>query len=458
MDSSRRKLLKAALLGAGGLGLRGLASALPAGILAAPFRAGAADACDAAALPAVAGLGTPDRPQRLILITSAAGDPLNANVPGSYTHPLVYHPVNMPTKTVTLGGTEYQCGGPWADLFTAVPALAERTCFFHHATYSNAHGDHAKVNAFMGAIRRQELLVSLLANHIHTCAPATTQAAPVVLSNVLIRYQGAVLPVLNTGGLARVLAKPGGQALALRDRRDADLGQLNALFRESGTPAQQAAVDAYSASQDQARAMDPSLVGSISGTTADGNSSQRRLNSAAVSILAMNMSPVVVMSYDWGGDNHSDGQLNRENDAHIQSCAALGDLHAKLAYRNLQDDVTVIAMNVFGRTLNAANRGGNTNGRDHNAAHHCTVIMGRGFKGCVVGGVTLTPSGNEFRCQDIDSATGQPAPGGDIPYVETLASLAKTIAAGVGVSRNVIDGANGAGQITMGKYVEAALR
>ena len=65
MDPTRRKLLQAAVLGAGGLGLRGLAAGIPAGLLAAPRRAAAAEVCNAANLA-----GTSE-PQRLILVTSA---------------------------------------------------------------------------------------------------------------------------------------------------------------------------------------------------------------------------------------------------------------------------------------------------------------------------------------------------------------------------------------------------
>ncbi len=86
MDPTRRKLLQAALAGAGGLALRG---ALPAGVLAAAGRAAAAETCNATAFPAPS-----TRPQRLILITSSAGDPLNANVPGTYIDG-VYHPPDL---------------------------------------------------------------------------------------------------------------------------------------------------------------------------------------------------------------------------------------------------------------------------------------------------------------------------------------------------------------------------
>lgn len=450
MHPDRRSFLKAIAIGAGGLGLRGLVAGIPASLLAAAHRAAAADACDATALAAT------DRPQRLVLITSAAGDPLNANVPGCYVDG-VYHPLAAGFRpddhgTLSLGNTSYACAEPWAKLVADHPAIGERLCFFHHATYSNAHGDHAKVNTLMGAIRRQELLVSLVARHVNGCAPATTQAAPVLLSNVLIRYAGAVLPVLDRNGLAAVLRPPQNATEAsLRGLRDADLGRLNELLKGHASPAQAAAIDRYAASQAEARAVDPALVGSVNFSGPNESAQQQRNTTAAV-ILAMNVAPVVVMSYDFGGDNHSDYQLNDEAQSTTASVAALGDLWAKLRERNLHDDVTIICQNVFGRTLNAANRNGNTDGRDHNAAHHCTVIIGKGFTGSVIGGVTPTPSGNEFRAQAIDSRSGAAAAAGDVTYETSLASVGKTICAGVGLSRAVIED-----QITIGKVVEAAL-
>jgi hypothetical protein len=432
MNPNRRMLLKAALFGAGGLGLRGLVSGLPAGLFAAPGRSAAEDTCNATA------------PQKLILVTSAAGDPLNANVPGCYVDG-IYHPPSLGTGTVALGGASYTCGAPWAAL---PPAVLGRTCFFHHATYTPAHGDAAKVNALMGAIQRQEMLVSLLARNIAPCLGAT-QPQPLVLSDNLIRYAGAVLPVLNRSGLQRVLGAPTGSALTLRNLRDSDLDRLDALFKASGTPAQQAAVDRYRAAQAQARSVDPTLVSMLT-SDADGGDARKTLNTAAVVLLKMNVSPAVVMTYDFGGDNHSDSQLQREAAATTASVAAIADLWDKLVAQGLQDGVTVVFQNVFGRTLNAAARGGNTDGRDHNGAHHCSVLIGKGFKGSVIGGVT--PVGDDFGAQAIHSTTGAADAGGDVPFGDTLASVGKTIGAAVGVSRAVLDD-----QITKGKVVEAAL-
>jgi hypothetical protein len=451
MDQSRRQLLKTVLLGAGGFGLRSLVSSLPAALLAAPELATgqAFEPCSATTTANGAG-GL--MPQKIVLITSAAGDPLNANVPGTYEPhaPLVYHPSEtdpnyLPTGTFTTDRGAYKCAAAWASL---PAAMLDHTCFFHHATYTPAHGDHAKVNAYMGAIRRQELLVSLLAKHMAGCLN-TTQVQPIVLSEVLIRYAGAVLPVLSRSGLRDVLANPTGNDLARRGLRDRDLSALvERVFRPTATPAQQAALDRYQASQAAARAADPALAASL--VSQADNSELLRLNTATVALLRMNVSPVVVMSYPFGGDNHSDGGLYNEANQTKSGVAALQDLWTKLSSAGLQNDVTVVLQNVFGRTLNAAARNGNRNGRDHNGAHHCTVLVGAGLRRSVIGG--LTAMGNDFRAQAIDSQSGAATPAGDVIYEDTLASLGKTIGAAVGVRRAILDD-----QITKGTYVTAAL-
>jgi hypothetical protein len=442
MDQSRRKFLETVLRGAGAVGVRGLLASLPTALLTAPEWAlgQSLEPCNASTVANAAG---GRQPQKLILITSASGDPLNANVPGTYEdyQPNVYHPAetSLPTGTFTSAdGRSYKCAAVWANLPAAMLA---RTSFFHHATYSNAHGDHAKVNAYMGAIRRQELLVSLIAKNIAACL-GTTQAPPLVLSDVLIRYAGAVLPVLDRAGLYNVLNPPTGTGLTLRNLRDRDLATLsNTVYRPTATAAQAAALDRYLAAQTAARAMDTGLVASLN---------TNNVAQTVAVLLKMNISPAVVMRLDFGGDNHSDGGLNAESSQTTASVGTLVSIWNALVAQGIQDEVTIVIQNVFGRTLNAANRNGNTNGRDHNSAHHCSVLIGSGFRKSVIGG--LTPIGNDFRAQAIDSVSGLPTASGDIPYEITLSSVAKTICAAVGLSR-----ATANEQITTGKFVEAAL-
>ena len=103
----------------------------------------------------------------------------------------------------------------------------------------------------------------------------------------------------------------------------------------------------------------------------------------------------------------------------------------------LQDRVTFATMNVFGRTLSAAK--GNGGGRTHHGDHHVAVLIGKPFKGGVVGGVEA--GGGDYRATSIDAATGNAVAGGSgsVPFSETLSAMGKTLGVGCGVSGEVLD-------------------
>jgi len=439
MDANRRTFLRSVIFGGGWLGLRALATGLPASLLLEPGTAHAS--------PTPPPAGCPPKAQYLLLLTSASGDPMNANVPGCYADPGIYHPADptMAATPMTVGGQTYTAALPWTKLD---PAILARTSFIHHGTYTNSHGDAAKVNRLMGAVQRQEMLVSLLAANLAPCL-GTVQTQPVVLTNNLVTFQGGVLPVLSPPALQAALASPTGPLAKLQQIRDTHVDQLNALFKQSGTTAQRAALDQYALSQTQARSLSQQLLGdlaAISGTT------RTDFNIAAAVLFKMNVSPVAVGSYSFGGDNHGDTGLQSESTNTVASLTALGDLVTRLKAYGLQDSVTIALQNVFGRTLSTKAHSGNADGRNHNSNHHCSVLIGAPFKSAVIGGVTLQTSGVDYRAQGFDSATGAANDAGDVLYEDTLASVGKTIGAATGVPQSVLDT-----QITKGKVIPAAL-
>ncbi len=440
MDQNRRNLLLSTLFGGGMLGLRALATGLPLGLLAAPRIARAAPPEECAGVD----------PQFLILMTSNSGDPLNANVPGCYGPGLdeLYHPpgASMAESNVVLGGKTYRGAKPWADL--SAP-LRDRACFFHHGTYTNAHGDAPKVNKLMGGVRRQEMMVSLFSQTLAPCME-TVQTQPVVISQNLISSAGQVLPVLNPVALRSVLTGPKSPLDKLRQQRDTDLDRLNALFKESGRSADRAMLDKYALSQQQVRSIREDLLSDLAGVT---GSTRNDLNIAASVLCKMKVSPVVVMRYSWGGDNHNDTDLAGEARETVASAQALNELYDRLVTYGLQDQVTFAMQNVFGRTLHQASHSGDRHGRNHNASHHASVFIGKGFKGSVVGGVKLNTKGNDFIARGIDSATGSANDGGDIAYDATLASAGTTLGRALGVPLAVLEE-----NIPTGKPVAAALR
>ena len=446
MDRTRREALLCALFGAGWVGLRALATGLPIGMFLHPRRTDAAGACD----PALTS------PKYLIIAGDSAGSSLNANVPGTYADPGIYHPTQptMAAATITLGGTTYQAALPWTQLDAAVLA---RTCFFHHATYTNAHGDQWKVGTLMGAVRRQEMMLSMFAKQLAPCLQ-TIQNKPVVIGSAdRITYDGSPLPSLDPGFLRAVLSAPTGPLLNLQQIRDTNLDKLNALYKQSGTIAQRAMLDKYALSQTQARSLSQTLLNDLSTIKGGvGYTSifdfQVNQNIAAAVLIKMNATPVVTMFSQFGGDNHNDPGLAAETAAHLATIPAIGDLMARLKAYQLDDKVVFAIQNVFGRTLATAAHSGNADGRNHNDKHHCTLIIGQPVKSCVVGGVVSMGAGKDYRCQGIDSATGAANDAGDIAYEATLGSLGKTLGRALGIPQSVLDY-----EITTGKPVLGAL-
>jgi hypothetical protein len=82
----RREAVLRLLFGAGLVGLRSLASGLPAAVLLDPRRAMAAGGADAGTPPTV------KSPQFVIYSTSYNGDPVGCNAPGTYDDPGIEHP------------------------------------------------------------------------------------------------------------------------------------------------------------------------------------------------------------------------------------------------------------------------------------------------------------------------------------------------------------------------------
>lgn len=144
----------------------------------------------------------------------------------------------------------------------------------------------------------------------------------------------------------------------------------------------------------------------------------------------------------FSGDNHLDVNWANESAQTVASVANIKLLADTLKAYGLQDKVTFAALNVFGRTFDGAGQG-----RGHNPSHNVALMMGKPFKGGVIGG--LLPGGVS---SDLDSVTGLATPGGDLPVADSLASVVQTLRAGLGLAEASIGD-----QITAGKVVRATL-
>lgn len=441
-EFSRRQLLLKTLFGAGMIGLRSLATGIPAAILLNPREALARSHRSPRRPAAVAA------PQFIILATSGDGDPLGANAPGSYVNPLVGHPSDpqMAPRTVTLSGQPFTAAKPWS---TLPQALLDRSCFFHHTTNTLIHADEAKVLGLGGAIAGEEMFASLLASKL---APAlgTVQADPIVLgprqtSEDLV-YQGRPEPILSPASLATLLSKPSGALGRLTQLRDADLDRLNAIVKNEGNVAKSDFIDRYALSQRQARQVSEDLLSELARISDNGPASQI---TAAVTLIRMNVAPVVSVHIPFGGDNHYDPWLTAETTETVASMALLNGLWSQLVAANLQDRVSFLSLNVFGRTLRADHT---HDGRHHNGDHHVALMFGPGFRGGVIGGIEEV--GEDMGAMSLDSATGAgvAAGGGDVSRKDSLLAMATTFGRGAGVDAAVL-----AEGIPGGTAIEAAL-
>ncbi|HXL20252.1 MAG TPA: hypothetical protein VN961_22270 [Streptosporangiaceae bacterium] len=437
MHLSRRKLLLDTLFGAGWLGLRSLATGIPLAILANPRKAAAQ----------TAGCPANSNAQYILLSSSEAGDPLNANVPGMYLIPDIAHPpaVAMAPAQLTLLGRTWTAATPWARL---PQALLDRTCFFHHGTYTVVHPDLANVMSLQGFVSQHEMLVSLLSTQLAGCL-GTVQSQPIALgprsASEGLTVGGRPQPILSPSALASLLSSPTGPLGQIQQIRDADLDRLNDWYRQNGNSAQRSFIDRYALSQQQARSVSESLLGSLAAIQDNSPNSQV---AAALILFRMNVSPVVSIHIPFGGDNHTDQALANESKETVAGVATIGNLWTQLNAAGLQDRVTFATLNVFGRTLSAAK--GNGAGRTHHGDHHVAVLIGKPFKGAVVGGVE--PGGDDYRAMSIEALTGNGVAGGsgNVPFSETLSAMGKTLGVACGVSGPVLDASIRGGKVVAG--------
>jgi hypothetical protein len=433
---TRRHALMSTLFGAGFVGLRTLATGLPASMLLNPRRALAdmPQGCPAGASA-----------QYIVLSTSGNGDPINANVPGTYDDPNIAHSLDptMVATQLTLAGHTYTAAAPWA---TLPQNVLDRTSFWHAMTNTPIHPKEPNVLRLMDSTLSDEMLPSILAKQLAPCL-GTIQQQPISLGasspSEGLTFGGQALPIIPALSLKATLTSPAGPLTTLQPLRDQTLNQLYDLYRSGATPAQRSFIDSLVQSQQEVRNIQQSLLMQLS-SIKDNTAASQIL--AAVALIQMRVTPVIAIHIPFGGDNHQDVSLKNETTQTVSGVAAIGSLMSQLATAGLSDQVTFMSLNVFGRTIGPSN----TNGRQHNPNHQLSIAIGKPFKGGVVGGVL--PLGGDYGAVAIDSKTGAANPSGDVPAVSTLGSFGKTMLAAVGV-----DPATIAAQISSGAVITGAL-
>ncbi len=433
---TRREALLAALFGGGYIGLRALATGLPISYLLNPRKATAQDLQCA--------IDAKDKLQYLIVSTSSNGDPINCNCPGTYELSDIIHPqqAEVAATTIQLGGKSYGAALPWApaDMGGALAAsVLGRTLFFHHSTRTTVHGDQPKVMKLLGATSHGEMLVSAFAKHLSSCF-GTVQPEPIAVgargnASELISFAGRTLPSVSPTQLKQLLTGSRNDPLVqLRTLRDSALDQLNQLAKSDASDVQKQFLDALATSQTQVRMLADQLATTLNAITSDDVNGQAL---AAAALISANVTPVVTMRIPFGGDNHTDQDLQNEADQHVSGVQGIQAVMDALAMLSLTDKVTFATLNVFGRNLNGISKVESRTGRDHYGNHSVTVMIGKNVAPGVIGGVTPGSSG-AYVASDIDSATGAAVTGGDIPVAETHVAAARTLGAVLGIPETVL--------------------
>ena len=434
---NRRQALLSTLFGTGYVGLRALATGLPAAFLLNPRRALAANpapACGAAA-----------KAQYFVFNTLGSGDPINANVPGLYDDPKITHSADpsMAPTPLKLRGQTFTAAAPWAQLPQSV---LDRTTFWHLMTNTPVHPKEPDVLKLMGGTYGGEMLPSLLAKAMAPCL-RTIQTQPLTLGATSpaegLSYNGAALPIIPALALKATLTNPAGPLSDLQGLRDKTLGQLYDLYKNGATPAQRTYIDSLVSSQTQVRNINQSLLDAL--TSIKDNSADSQML-AAVTLIQMKVTPVISVHIPFGGDNHRDIGLAAETAQTVSGVATIASLMAQLTKAGLADQVTFATLNVFGRTLGPSN----TDGRQHNENHQVSIAIGKPFAGGVIGAVG--PVAKDYGALPLDSQTGKGTAGGDVSALETLPSFGRTLLSAVGVDKTTLDA-----EIIGGKVIGAAL-
>jgi hypothetical protein len=437
---TRRDWLASCLFSGGLLGLRSIASGLPVAAITNPQKwlASISDEAAAAQIRAV----STSTPQFLVMSASDSGEPLNCNVPGMYLGQGFLHPTadSMAQTTFALNAQNAVAAKCWTSLGAATLA---QTCFFHHATYSFAHGDLSGVHRLGGAIAAGEMMVSAFAKALSEPLK-TIQPQPINISAQggveLLSYGGVQQPMFSPTAIKSMLSTDESLAVFAQSQtlRDRDLNAIHALAKQSASKAQVALIDSMVTSQAQARALPSTLFAQLGSISDDEINSQMTV---AALLCQMRLAPVVVVHIPFGGDNHVDqdahdgpGALPGEAAQHVAAMAAINGFKSAVQTAGMSREVTFATLTTFGR----GNAPPDYSGRAHNGLHTCNLIMGPNVSGSVVGGADLVVSDNAPQAQAIDPVTGKGGAGGAIPYEKTLASFGATLGAALGVTDDVL--------------------
>ncbi len=444
---ARRTFLLKSALSFGSLPMQSLVTGLPVSFLAGTGLAGLSNRAFAA-----------DDYKYLIISHMRTGDPINANMPGTYPAnnsdvlSNIDHPDAPGFKVPTdfkLGTVDVKAAAPWAKLPNDLRA---RMGFWNHGTYVNAHTDFQAVRRFNGAVKDEKFSLNSKEEFDGFISQETANGLGCVLKEPLsvggnrINYDGQSVPIFEPDAIKGLFASNAGNIERMIKARDHFVDRNYRSIKNNGTPAQKKFFDRMVQSRQTAATVSEELSSRVSGINGDDPTNQAKM---IVALIQVNVAPVYTFGIPFGGDNHQDNDLSDEVQETTKAMEYIETLWKELKSAGKQNDVVVTSLNPFGRTLLRNSRGG----RDHNGLHHGMFVFGQDIKPGIVGGLEPVRTGGkvtEFKASAIQSNTGKARANGDIPFEETLVSVGKTLAKAVGISDARIEKRLDGGKIIKG--------
>jgi Protein of unknown function (DUF1501) len=375
-SSYRRELLLGLAGGSSLLALRAAATGLPAAFLLAPLREAHADTNVTT---------NPAKLQFLVMAISDAGEPINNNAPGGYAMPDMNHSTKPWMQAASLqlgegGAKPVQAAQIWNEL----PQWAlNRTAFIQHSTGAGQHGSIGSVMQLMGRTKDAEMIPTMFARHL--AGPlATLQKEPIAAgAGDILTAKGIRVP--NAGPLAwkQLVGQYDAVPNDLQKVRDRTMDKMYAVLKSRGTRAQLRYLDQLAKSGSDAKKLGGDVANILAGIKDDGNDGQLQV---AAAIMKMNVSPVVAIRLNFGGDNHADPNLDGEARDHQDAIKALARFFSTLKSNGLEDKVTFASFGVFGRNFKIS--APDLHGRDHWSAHATTILIGKNVRPGLYGGST----------------------------------------------------------------------
>jgi hypothetical protein len=368
----------------------------------------------------------------LVLSTSMEGDPFLCNGPGSYIHEDMMHPVGLLTENVRLGGLSYKVGSPWKKLEAYFPNMG----FFYFSTMLSNHPEELRALRISGATERNEMLVSLLSEHL-SLRLGTVQNKPISLgakAEEILNFRGQPQPNFRPLGIKNILMDRKDIFENLHQLREDSLSKILAYMKDRGNQGRKNYIEKYIQSQTEAKNLGMEILNTISSISGDDIMNQIK---TALALIMMKVTPVITIHIDFGADNHIDVDLKNERNKLSSGVDAIAFFINQLINFKLQDEVVFASYNVFGRNMSLSKR--KLRGRDHWGDASGGIIYGNRIKGNLYGGLEYNESKKDFVSLPMNAQTGMGDRGGDISTQETFASFAKTLAYAVGVSVADVD-------------------